>query len=97
MKKKKLLVTLLGLNWIKNEHGNISPDKQELPQNLEQLPLDSNFSYFRFMRMELGWIANKRPDLLFDIYQLEQVTDERLTNHKKGIIKRIKSTVKWAV
>lgn len=47
--------------------------------------------------MKLAWFANSRPDLLFEISQLAQVTEDRLRDSKRSLIRRVNKAVKYAL
>jgi len=49
------------------------------------------------MRMKLAWLANTRPDCLFDISQAAQVTEDRFNNCSKDCIKQLNRAVKFAL
>lgn len=48
------------------------------------------------MRMKLAWLANTRPDCMFEISQLAQVTDEMFSKDSVQHIKRLNKTVVYA-
>ena len=48
------------------------------------------------MRMRLAWISNTRPDLLYEISQLAQVTQMRYDEHPNKIVRRINKAIRYA-
>ena len=46
--------------------------------------------------MHLAWIYNLRPDLLYEISQLTQVTQMRYDEQCNKIVRRIKKAVRYA-
>lgn len=66
---------LTGFSMTKDREGSLAMDRHEYLKELEELPLDSSFSHFRSMRMRLARLSNTRPDWLFDIAQLAQITE----------------------
>lgn len=66
-------------------------------KNMEFIPYDSSFKQFSSMRMKLEWLANTRPDCLFEISQLAQVTEEKFDSQRASIIRRQNRAVKYAV
>ena len=94
---KRLPCTFTGFSLHQDKKGNIIQDQHQYLRKLEQLPLDSTFSEFRSMRMCLAWLANTRPDCLFEISQLAQVTQEIFGTSKREVIKRLNKAVKYAV
>lgn len=63
---------------------------------LEQHTLEAESSMFRSMRMRLAWLSNSRPDFLFEISQLAQVTESPLKDKKRDHIKALNRAVKFA-
>ena len=59
--------------------------------------MDSNFSSFRSMQMKLAWLSHTRPDCMFEISQLVQVTEEKFMQNKRVLMKRPNKAVKYAV
>lgn len=57
---------------------------------------DTAYLSFRFACKKLAWIENKRPDYLFEISQLAQVTEESFKKCPLDWIKRINRTIKYA-
>eukprot|EP00171_Calliarthron_tuberculosum_P005124 IDg5124t1 len=49
------------------------------------------------MRMRLAWMANTRPNFLFEILQLAQVTAERFEKEGDELIRCINKVIKFAV
>ena len=65
-------------------------------RNLEELNIDSRFLAFRSTGMKLAWLASTLPDMLFEISQLAQVTEEHFNFGAKEYIKRLNSSTKYA-
>lgn len=63
----------------------------------EELPPDAPFPHFRSMRMKLAWLSNTRPDCLFEISQLAQVTEEKYRTEGSVVIRRINRAIRYAV
>lgn len=47
--------------------------------------------------MRLAWLANSRPDCLFEISQLAQVTESMFAKDRSSIIRRLNKAVTYAV
>ena len=71
-------------------------DQLHYLRKLEALPLDATFGDFRSARMKLAWLAHTRPDCLFHISQLAQVTSDRFESDKRNIIKQYNLAAKLA-
>ncbi len=61
----------------RDREGRLEQNQHFYLEKLEKLPLDASFTDFRSMRMRLAWLANTRPDCVYEISQLAQVTEER--------------------
>ena len=48
------------------------------------------------MRMKLAWLSNSRPDLLFEISQLAQITLERFKDCARAHWKRLNTSIRYA-
>ena len=61
---------------------------------IEQVPSDAEFSKFVSMEMRLEWLANTRPDIVFKISQIAQVTramyEKDISKHCKRLNKATK-------
>ena len=77
--------------------GTIVQDQHEYLRKLKELPLDASFSHFTSMRMKLARLSNTRPDCLFEISQLAQVTEEIYEAKKRGVLRRINRAVRHAM
>ena len=49
------------------------------------------------MRMSLAWLANTRPDCLFEISELAQVTEDRFTREGATELRRLNKATKYAI
>ena len=77
--------------------GSFYQQQKHYLHKLEHLPSDASFSAFRSMRMKLAWLAHTRPDCLFEISQLAQVTEDRFKENKVTIIKRLNRVVDFSL
>ena len=64
-------------------------------RRVEALPLNAKFTDFRSMRMRFAWLANTRPDCLFEISQLAQVTEDRFAKEGAAAIRRLNKATKY--
>ena len=46
--------------------------------------------------MKLPWMAHSRPDLLVDISQLAQITEQYFTDYQRATIKRLNTAIKYS-
>ena len=49
-------------------------DQDFYMSKIEQIPSNTEFSKFAYMRMKLAWLANTRPDIVLEISQTAHVT-----------------------
>lgn len=56
---------------------------------------DATFSDFASIRMQLAWLSHTRPDVMFEVSQLTQVTSERFESYDKTIIKKENGVVTY--
>ena len=94
---KEIPCTFTGFRLSIDKDGNILQDQHQYIKKLEEIPLDATFSDLRSMRMCLAWLANTRPDRLFEISQVAQVTQQIFDSSKRDIIKGLNKAVKYAV
>ena len=76
--------------------GNFYIDQIDYLRKIECIPYDASFGHFRSMRMRLAWLSNSRPDCLFEISQLTQVTEKMFEEKPKDMIVRLNKAVKYA-
>ena len=63
---------------------------------LTQLRENATFKESSSRRILLAWISNTRPDILYEIFQLAQVTQMRFDEQPKKIVRIIKEAVRYA-
>ena len=60
-----------------------------------KIPSDAEFSKFVSMRMKLAWLANTRPDIVFEILQIAQVTRAMYEKEMTKYCKRLNKAIKY--
>ena len=88
---------LTAFSLSRSTEGTTVQGQHEYLRKLEELPLEASFSHFRSMQMKLAWLSNTRPDCLFEISHLAQVTEEIYAAKKKELIRRINKAVRYAM
>lgn len=48
------------------------------------------------MRMRLAWLVNSRPDFLFEIAQLEQITEQMFDSDTPQLLRKMNKAIKYA-
>ena len=94
---EKIPCTFTGFSLSHNRDGEVIQDQHEYLKKLETLSLGASFGQFRSMRMKLAWLSNTRPDCLFEISQLAQVTEEMFSSSPRETARRLNKAVKFAV
>ena len=74
----ELPLTYSGFHITRLTDSSLAVDQNFYLKSLEELSACSAFPEFRSMRMRLAWLSNTRPDLLFEISQLAQITLQRI-------------------
>ena len=94
---ESLTLIFAGSALTREPDGSITISQSPYRKQLEFLDKSSTFSDFRSMRMKLAWLSNTRPDLLFEISQLAQITSYRFATSANACIKRLNSAVRYAL
>ena len=63
---------------------------------LEELESTATFSDFRSMRMKLAWLAHTRPDCLFEISHLAQITESMFLKSPSSFTTRLNRSTRYA-
>ena len=95
--KNNFPIEFTGFNVERLLDGKLAISQNRYLRKLEELPEDADFSAFRSMRMKLGRLANTRPDVLFEIATLAQVTEDHFNPGRREFIKRLNRAVHYAV
>ena len=69
--------------------------KHYLPK-LEQLDNNATFTEFRSMRMKLAWLSHTRPDCLFQISSLAQITEQLFLSTPSTFIQQLNKASTYA-
>ncbi len=81
---------------LRHEQGILIQDQHAYLSKLEELQPNSPLSTFRSMRMRLAWLSHTRPDCLFEISQLAQVTKDMFLKNPELWNKRVSRAVIYA-
>lgn len=77
-------------------NGTLSMGQAFYVKHLEELYTSSMFAVFRSTPMKLGWLANTRPDLLFEMSQLAQIALEKYNDNARACWKSLKTAIRYA-
>lgn len=58
---------------------------------------DTTFFDFSSGRIKLAWISHTRPDVQFDVSQLEQITKNAFNTDRLKIVKNLSKVVKYVM
>ena len=75
---------------------NLEINQKEYQQQLCMMPEDGSFRDFCSTRMQLAWLAHSRPDVLYEVSQLAQITVERFEEHRRDVVKRTNRIIAYA-
>ena len=80
---------------ITESHNVYNIEQDFYMSKIEQIPPNAEFSKFASLRMKLAWVANTRPDAIFQIKQIAQanrvIYEKDITKHFKPSKKAIKN------
>ena len=82
--------------YLRRDGDSILQHQRSHLKNSETLQSSATFPDFRSMRMKLAWISHTRADVLFEISQLAQITEERFQKERSACIRRINKAVRFA-
>ena len=82
---------------LSRDKATLMLDQLQYTRRLRPLPSDASFSQFASVRMQLMWLSHSRPDCLFEISQLTQVTRDMFDTERKDIVKRANRVVSYAM
>jgi len=79
--------TFTGFKLDVDEDGVLEVNQHEYQQKLSRMPEDGSYRDFCSKRMQLAWLAHSRPDVLYEVSQLTQVTQSRFEENRRDVIK----------
>lgn len=97
IERDKLSFQFTGFTVKRVKTAKLAISQNDYLRRLEQIPDDTDFKRFRSMRKKLAKLANSRPDLLFNIATLAEVTGEKFTKDKRGIMKKLNQAIRFAI
>ena len=86
-----------GFRIEKDANGVVHNSQKQYLKQLDSLPFDAPISACRSMRVKLAWISYTRPDSMFEISQLAEVSNSMFELGKVKHIKRLNRAVKFAL
>lgn len=93
---KELPCTFTGFKLEKNEDGVLQLQQHDYLSQITVLPEDASFSDLASTRMKLAWLSHSRPDCLFEISQLTQITKDVFEQERRTLIRRTNKLIKYA-
>lgn len=88
--------TFTGFRLSRDNDGLLSLDQATyVRQKMSDLSADATFSDFASIRMKLAWLSHSRPDVMFEVSQLTQVTADMFKEKRQDLIKRANKTVTY--
>lgn len=81
---------------LERDNGIINLQQSEYLSKLNLMPEDATFADFASMRMRLAWLSHNRPECLFGISQLTQVTRGHFEENCRTIIRDTNKLIEFA-
>lgn len=85
-----------GFHLHKDDNGIVQQSQNNYMKKLEELNNDATFTEFRSMRMRLAWLSYTRPDCLYDISRLAQITESTFINTPSTFITILNKATRYA-
>ena len=85
-----------GFHLHKDDNGIVQQSQNNYMKKLEELNNDATFTEFRSMRMRLAWLSHTRPDCLYDISRLAQITESTFINTPSTFITILNKATRYA-
>lgn len=85
-----------GFSIERDAYGTVILNQRDYIYALKILPEDATYRDFTSMRMKLAWLSHSRPDCLFEISQLTQVTKEHFAEEPRAIVRRTNKLIRFA-
>ena len=86
-----------GFSISRTLNNTIVQQQHEYLWRLDELPPDASFSHFRSIQMKLAWLSNTRPDCLFEISQLAQITEAKFSTDASLVIRLINRAIRYVI
>lgn len=77
------------------DDNTVEISQKDYCEKLKLLPDDAAYSTLCSVRMQLAWLSHTRPDALYEISQLTQITRDRFDDKRRDIIKRVNRLIKY--
>ena len=88
--------TFTGFRLSYDSHHSVQLDQHRYVKMLRPLPEDGTYRDLASLRMQLAWLSHSRPDLLFEVSQLTQITADVFNETPISITKQANKVVKMA-
>lgn len=92
----KIPCTFTGFSLSQDKDGTVQLDQHQYAKRIKPLPEEGTYKDLASLRMQLAWLSHSRPDLLFEVSQLTQVTREAFEENPTSTIKQANKAVKMA-
>ena len=88
--------TFTGFRLSYDSRQAVQLDQCRYVEKIKPIPEDGTYKDLASLRMQLAWLSHSRPDLLFEVSQLTQVTEDAFDESSIAIIKQTNNVVKMA-
>lgn len=88
--------TFTGFRLSYDSDQAVQLDQHRYDERITPLPEDGTFKDLASLRMQLAWLSHSSPDLLFEVSQLTQVTDDVFRESPISVTKQANRAVRIA-
>ena len=85
----------VGFRLQKRKDDTFELSQEEYVRKLRPMPTDVTYSDFASLRMKLTWLAHSRPDCMFEVSQMTQVTRECFEENQRDVVNPVNRTVRY--
>lgn len=90
---KEIPCNCTGFSLSRENFECIKLAQEEYTRGLRPIPEDGDYRCFASARMKLAWLAHSRPDVLYEVSQLAQVTREYFEEERRTVIRRVNKVI----
>lgn len=91
---ERIPCTFTGFRLSYDSHHDVQLDQHRYVEKLRPLSENGTYKDLASLRMQLAWLSHSRPDLLFEVSQLTQITSDAFDENHISIIKQANKVVK---
>lgn len=93
---KKVPCTSTGFALLENVNGVLWLDQHDYLSKIKVLPEDALYRDLASIKMNLAWLSHSRPDCMFEVSQITQVTEKIFSEGRPETLRGVDKLVKFA-